>query len=100
MRISDWSSDVCSSDLFYEGCSNADLVIIANNHPVFSKIEFNKVVNKMNDGGFVYDYWNNLEQYPPEILSNRYFAVGNQIGRASCRERVCQKCRSRWSPCH
>src|SRR3546814_5543174 len=114
MRISDWSSDVCSSDLtddlrgsmslhvierlresgkcaeirlydsvvarreleeladdltvyddFYEGCSNADLVIIANNHPVFSKIEFNKVVNKMNDGGFA-------------------------IGRASCRERVCK----------
>src|SRR3546814_11564084 len=23
-----------------------------------------------------------------------------QIGRASCRERVCQTCRSRWSPCH
>src|SRR3546814_5603025 len=23
-----------------------------------------------------------------------------QIGRASCRERVCQSCRSRWSPYH
>src|SRR3546814_7167383 len=23
-----------------------------------------------------------------------------QIGRASCRERVCQTCRSRWSPYH
>src|SRR3546814_12880503 len=24
----------------------------------------------------------------------------NEIGRASCRERVCQSCRSRWSPYH
>src|SRR3546814_18609896 len=25
---------------------------------------------------------------------------GEEIGRASCRERVCSTCRSRWSPCH
>src|SRR3546814_12609063 len=27
-------------------------------------------------------------------------SVAQQIGRASCRERVCSTCRSRWSPYH
>src|SRR3546814_1175608 len=27
-------------------------------------------------------------------------AAAGEIGRASCRERVCQSCRSRWSPYH
>src|SRR3546814_13340580 len=52
-ELEELADDLTVYDDFYEGCSNADLVIIANNHPVFSKMEFNKVVNKMNDGGFV-----------------------------------------------
>src|SRR3546814_1036746 len=61
MRISDWSSDVCSSDLRH------------------------------------------VQQVAVEGVVLLYLLqVGEQheIGRASCRERVCHTCRSRWSPYH
>src|SRR3546814_5409576 len=61
MRISDWSSDVCSSDLLPRARS-----------PSGSR--------------------NDDQPKRRQTLA--------QIGRASCRERVCQSCRSRWSPYH
>src|SRR3546814_4919901 len=88
MRISDWSSDVCSSDLAAERNRRA---------------------------GRYDDRW----RYPgdtartgeapviSERVATRPIDVGTavtqscrEIGRASCRERVCQSCRSRWSPYH
>src|SRR3546814_12119218 len=73
MRISDWSSDVCSSDLL---CSNADAMLL----------------------------WREQARGKPPSLrprcQRRYvracaprqtsFCRGEEIGRASCRERVCQ----------
>lgn len=67
-------------DDFYEACSGVDLAIIANNHPVFGSLDVERAVKSMSDGGFIYDYWNNLAQ-PPEGLSDRYFTVGNLVGR-------------------
>src|SRR3546814_3464341 len=58
MRISDWSSDVCSSDLLRRPASLA---------------------------------WSQTHQ--PTIISTRTLLISsssNEIGRASCRERVCQ----------
>src|SRR3546814_5146711 len=66
MRISDWSSDVCSSDLG---------VVISTIHAA---------------KGLEWD-WVFVAGCDAQML---------QIGRASCRERVCQSCRSRWSPYH
>src|SRR3546814_4397963 len=79
MRISDWSSDVCSSDLQVCQMLFKDLERRINRHAsdVYSTIDA--------DG--------NMEVYHP---SGTYL----QIGRASCRERVVSTCRSRWSPYH
>src|SRR3546814_11682373 len=104
MRISDWSSDVCSSDLItsfgeetvtaYEGGFKSDL--------------FDRRV-RANFAGF-YSRYKDVQKpafqastcqgTPPVCSPSFVFAnVGNariwglegeQIGRASCRERVCQ----------
>lgn len=66
---------------FYEACDGADLVVIANNHPMFAGIEVGRVLDAMTLGGFIYDYWNNLGEHPPEVLRGRYFTVGNMAGK-------------------
>src|SRR3546814_18426339 len=61
MRISDWSSDVCSSDLYQTAITE-------------------QVPNTVN-----------VRQYIANIPGVRSRGVeADQIGRASCRERVCQ----------
>src|SRR3546814_16377113 len=74
VRISDWSSDVCSSDL--TGGS--------------SWIE-----SPDGDGLFVTGL---LVLDGAEVLQVAQETDDEEIGRASCRERVCQTCRSRGSP--
>src|SRR3546814_5933899 len=69
MRISDWSSDVCSSDLGRA----------ARQRP-----------------GVAYRLWEAAATAgmppfdPPEILESDLSSLILEIGRASCRERVCQ----------
>lgn len=67
-------------DEFYDACRGAHAVIIANNHPYFEKIDLDRCISLMSPGGFVYDYWNNLGDQPPETLDGRYFVVGNLKG--------------------
>src|SRR3546814_2840281 len=74
MRISDWSSDVCSSDL-WQGCDPAGRCLNSSSRaakpPGAQSERFDEVANAL----------------------RRLDAFGqrrNQIGRASCRERVCQ----------
>src|SRR3546814_6610219 len=69
MRISDWSSDVCSSDLL--SFSNAEQVAAQ-----YSAFDDFKITGTGSDEYGVY-------------VAFRFPAV-MQIGRASCRERVCQ----------
>src|SRR3546814_5731334 len=78
MRISDWSSDVCSSDL-------AALIIAA----WMVKSVF---VIPMLDGSFVQFYfWVFLSGVLVcHVSATSPTPRGRQIGRASCRERVCQ----------
>src|SRR3546814_2345212 len=82
MRISDWSSDVCSSDLQvharqFAGQPLAALVALAAVRPLVEHV----LVGSIGLHGIA--------------LQQRH-----EIGRASCRERVCSTCRSRWSPYH
>src|SRR3546814_4202609 len=70
MRISDWSSDVCSSDLIGVG----DLLDRRR-----SGAERGRQI------GFVL-----ADSHPADHLDDRLHADQAQIGRASCRERVCQ----------
>src|SRR3546814_3975795 len=63
MRISDWSSDVCSSDLEFRIVAVGALQMSGGEHPLANRMK-------------------------KQININPHRRV--QIGRASCRERVCQ----------
>src|SRR3546814_2305341 len=71
MRISDWSSDVCSSDLIEAAGGEA-----------------------MSNGGSVteYDHMVDMVARAKERWGGVHILINNagEIGRASCRERVCQ----------
>src|SRR3546814_12872128 len=97
MRISDWSSDVCSSDLdthydrggtrtnIHEARHVAEAVIRhAREHPgqslgvaTFSVAQRQAILKELEL----------LRRENPDV--EEYF-LGGKIGRASCRERVCQ----------
>src|SRR3546814_3502420 len=79
MRISDWSSDVCSSDLLAD--------------TIRSTISVRKLVNRDHGIG------SPRRWLPPQPLAEHVLPLHGespvaikyrQIGRASCRERVCQ----------
>src|SRR3546814_9634143 len=79
MRISDWSSDVCSSDLAYFEISKYARVA----HPEFPGIN-NRTQIKQN-------YHNSLQRIPAPMFPPRWnldvpkFDDFGEIGRASCR---------------
>src|SRR3546814_5383941 len=77
MRISDWSSDVCSSDLGSR--ENVDK-IHAKALALGGKDEGAPGVR---GGNFYGGYFRDLD-------GNKLVAFHMEIGRASCRERVCQ----------
>src|SRR3546814_17869418 len=67
MRISDWRSDVCSSDLL-------------------QRRELLRVASQLSDEvGKSF-----AEAMPQELIQGRLVRAVDKIGRASCRERVCQ----------
>src|SRR3546814_3041116 len=86
MRISDWSSDVCSSDLVAietEDGRTASQEILYPSNP-----------------GSIYHMTKCLDQQLFAFYAGMTAFASptciREIGRASCRERVCQSCRSRW----
>src|SRR3546814_11586111 len=135
MRISDWSSDVCSSDLLdigaqnQEGCVSARVIYVesgtdedgleranrlgeltfaalqtlpdhlstphkAFDHGLKSEIDairlgeddYKVFGGRANEGAVIVSQ----EDYPVDFSRNLACRVGNKIGRASCRERVCE----------
>src|SRR3546814_5246406 len=84
MRISDWSSDVCSSDLSVIGHAYAAFALWARasrartQKYVVKKAVAATLSSKMMRWGGV------------ALLLFVVFHLLHQIGRASCRERVCQ----------
>src|SRR3546814_17669846 len=102
MRISDWSSDVCSSDLIrkhalvsegYAARLKAENLIddgfvagITHEFTQHLEEEFEAAKSyKPNKADWFAGRWSGLNQ-PADIETARQ----NEIGRASCRERVCQ----------
>src|SRR3546814_2119411 len=86
MRISDWSSDVCSSDL---GVKNGTLGTVA-------MASSQRMAVRTDDGREVAfetkDYAHVDHGYAATIHKAQGMTVDrtHEIGRASCRERVCQ----------
>src|SRR3546814_19036478 len=72
MRISDWSSDVCSSDL------------LASARPLHHPRRRGRGC-AAGGGDPPFRIWPRPDRDRPRIRSD-----GDEIGRASCRERVCQ----------
>src|SRR3546814_15045661 len=78
MRISDWSSDVCSSDLgAVEGCRD--------DHPGLQGARGDHPPRRPRSGG-TGDLQGRRRQHRGHGRCDR----GAEVGRAACRERVCQ----------
>src|SRR3546814_3653318 len=92
MRISDWSSDVCSSDLT-EKCARHSPLQIQPGHacielppqPLMRCASIIAFVPKLSKAHLV-----QIERVLIYHQIRMALKLGRQIGRASCRERVCQ----------
>src|SRR3546814_8998010 len=87
MRISDWSSDVCSSDLcevWWNGGAFADIGPRVTQKSGFTAAGPYDIENVSIDS---YQIYTNL---PPAGAFRGFGITQMEIGRASCRERVCQ----------
>src|SRR3546814_3489630 len=78
MRISDWSSDVCSSDLGQLGRDEQDV-----RHRTQDRVERQEVP-------FRHDVGRGYQRVGRNVVVGMAQRVRQEIGRASCRERVCQ----------
>src|SRR3546814_21073873 len=108
MRISDWSSDVCSSDLV--GIARAmamesDILLMDEPFAALDALTRRKMQEELlylwDDVRFtVLFVTHSIEE--ALIVGNRILVMsphpGQEIGRASGRERCVSTCRSRWSP--
>src|SRR3546814_6022892 len=75
MRISDWSSDVCSSDLRFEW-QFALAAVLATGHDVLIALGLFSILQ--------------LDFNLTAVAALLALAGYSELGRASCRERVCQ----------
>src|SRR3546814_6665607 len=75
MRISDWSSDVCSSDLLLLGGDGSDTLSAGDGRTILIG---GNGVDLLNGGA------------ADDLLIGGRTSFDDEIGRASCRERVCQ----------
>src|SRR3546814_12210753 len=99
MRISDWSSDVCSSDLKSLRLIGANREPEALDPQLFER-EFQSRIGcrkRTNIVGIVFQEYGNgsCDQFLRRISVKRQSCIQQraravELGRASCRERVCQ----------
>src|SRR3546814_17487363 len=99
MRISDWSSDVCSSDLMGHGGRLAgDEVQAGLGQRLGAGFgDPAGAAEGHRDPGPGIEQDHVAEHHHAGLEGHR---IAVKIGRASCRERGCNKCRSWWSPYH
>src|SRR3546814_21113858 len=99
MRISDWSSDVCSSDLCVQIMPDPSKTHIVRNlieediEEITTRVKIRAEVWKLHTGF--------LKAVAPSISEGSPAAARNkEIGRASVGKECVSTCRSRWSPYH
>src|SRR3546814_10312173 len=109
MRISDWSSDVCSSDLAYPlGAARAQLhetyivaqttdgIVIVDQHAAHERLVYERMKQHLDAGrvprqALLLPEVVELSEAEAVRLAARSDELAElEIGRASCRERVCQ----------
>src|SRR3546814_15828516 len=97
MRISDWSSDVCSSDLCDERFPDhvpEKALYNVGDWPTRQELmaHYAAGTGRSMDS---FDYYLILAMFKGGCILEY-----KEIGRASCREECVSTCRSRWSPYH
>src|SRR3546814_14812820 len=98
MRISDWSSDVCSSDLPDD---YAVIEQLAREEQLTVRIAYNLFTQKPKEELTDFKNWTGSVKLHQGDDFLRHNGAGEmQIGRASCRKECVSTCRSRWSPYH
>src|SRR3546814_8633507 len=101
MRISDWSSDVCSSDLMRSSNPVLRDKTFSGQHAEGEVMTMDGMVGKTGilfvllliAAGWTWTrFYDVLAEAGPQAAMGAVspFIWGGQIGRASCRERVCQ----------
>src|SRR3546814_20331481 len=97
MRISDWSSDVCSSDLMKS--DRADMFRL-NLEPGQTVTFAAEMASRQVPGLMLWDPEVYQAKQQERMLFNGVLLgiTGLQIGRASWRKECVSTCRSRWSP--
>src|SRR3546814_20399919 len=97
MRISDWSSDVCSSDL-------AEVNSTLQEHGIAqSDVESAKLLRRSpgkSPSSYTYDVQVRLKSCTAGAVVFHMTKYCMEIGRASGREGCGRKCRSRWASYH
>src|SRR3546814_4677132 len=98
MRISDWSSDVCSSDLNYVEDARADkypeLASLIRNALAYNRDFIAPTLLRRKPEGVEVAALERLDRelaaLAPDAAAEDIQTIVYKIGRASCRERVCQ----------
>src|SRR3546814_3336934 len=85
MRISDWSSDVCSSDLMSSEVRKVESYLEANR----AKFQIKQIYSWYSEQGWASTQVTLFDD-PDQIDGAALRPAREEIGRASCRERVCQ----------
>ena len=71
--------DIETAPTLEEACEGAAIVVIANNHPQFQRLEMPALAATMAAPGLIYDYWNmhnrDVDGLPAEI---RYLSLGSE----------------------
>src|SRR3546814_20881693 len=100
MRISDWSSDVCSSDLVEFKCGSGPFFDNILEFRIFQRIDAATGLEHADMAGMAPLIFADIIPHglfavavvdeDGDASHVRHFLRGIEIGRASCRERVCQ----------
>src|SRR3546814_7734249 len=95
MRISDWSSDVCSSDLFSALMHDAPVIESEGRSWPLDLRHIGRAAEKRIEDDMAAAIRHALEEECGDLLAflpgvAEIERTAEQIGRATCRERVCQ----------
>lgn len=65
-------------DEIADAFEDSDLVIIANNNPMFSNLDLNSLSKTMSENSILYDFWNNFYRKQLELVPGvSYFSLGS-----------------------
>src|SRR3546814_3167164 len=95
MRISDWSSDVCSSDLVFDNLAQScwgELSMALRHRRASGAEELLTSITPINtaSGCWAVITTHSTTEFLGTSIDQPYWKTIEEIGRASCRERVCQ----------